>query len=248
MYKYKLFSLISGLLATLACHASDMFINQIPDYTQTDIRGMEAGDGQQYCGPVAISNSIYWLSKKRGNQEQLIRKLASKPYMNTSLKNGTGVTGIIRGIAMISKVLFGGYKVLEYEGWRKHPKRYSTGINIPSETRLTSAISERSAAWMNVGWYKYDRTRNEYLRIGGHWVTVVGSNAGKLILHDPAPRAGREFSNEYVDYTILSSGTLVGNKWGMPFPAPGLISLTEGMHKKRGADFAIVDGVVYLEI
>ncbi|MEW8585873.1 MAG: hypothetical protein AB2531_08910, partial [Candidatus Thiodiazotropha sp.] len=230
------------------CHASDMFINEIPDYTQSNIIGKGTGDGQQYCGPVAISNTIIWLNKNRGNQEQLILKLASKPFMNTSLKNGTGVTGITRGIAKISNELFGGYKVLEYEGWRKHPKQYSTDVKLPSENRLTSAINQNSAAWLNIGWYRYNEANNEFIRIGGHWVTLVGSKYGQFIIHDPAPRAGKHFSNEFVDYSILRDGTLVGKKWGMPFPAKGLISLESGMHKKKGADFAIVDGVVYLEI
>ncbi|MET0069191.1 MAG: hypothetical protein ABW096_04075 [Candidatus Thiodiazotropha sp.] len=209
---------------------------------------MEAGDGQQYCGPVAISNSIFWLNKKRGNQEHLIRILASRPYMNTSLENGTGVTGITHGIAKISKELFGGYKLLEYEGWRKHPKRYSIGVKVPSVARLYSAVTQNSAAWLNIGWYRYNKTRNEYLRIGGHWVTLAGSKNGQIIIHDPAPRAGHRFSNEYINISIIRNGTLVGDKWGMPFPAKGLISLEDGMHKKKGADFAIVDGVVYLEI
>ena len=79
-------------------------------------------------------------------------------------------------------------------------------------------------------------------------MTLTGSNNGQLVLHDPAPRAGKSFANEFVSFSILKNGTLVGKKSGLPFPAKGLISLDRGMHKKKGADFAIIDGVVYLEL
>ncbi len=249
---FKVFKKIPGLIIVLAlsplCFAGTSYINEIPDFTQTDIRGNKSGNGQQYCGPVAVSNSIIWLNKNKGDQIQLIHKLASKDYMNTSLKNGTGTSGIIRGVEKITGELFDGYKILEYEGWRKHPEKNSSGVKIPSINRIKSAVTRNSTAWINVGWYLYNKKNNEYNRIGGHWVTLVGSKYKQLILHDPAPRAGKTFSNEYVEYSILKSGTLVGKKWGLPFSAQGFVSLGKGMHKKKGADFAIVDGVVYLEI
>jgi hypothetical protein len=220
--------------------------NDIPDFTQSDVKGSAAGNGQQYCAPVAVSNSLVWLNSNKGDQLQLIHQLASGPYMNTSLKNGTGVSGVTRGVARISQELFGGYRFLEYEGWRKHPGQYSTGKKRPSKERLLSAISPKSAAWLNIGWYKRNKANNEYRRIGGHWITLVGVKNGKLVLHDPAPRAGKSFANEFVSYSVLKRGTLVGKKSGLPFPAKGLISLGHGMHKKKGADLAIIDGVVYL--
>ena len=99
------------------------YINDIPDYTQTDVKGKKSGNGLQYCAPVSVSNSLVWLTKSKHNQLELIHKLASKEYMNTSLINGTGTTGVLRGVDKISKQLFGKYKELKYEGWRQHPKR-----------------------------------------------------------------------------------------------------------------------------
>lgn len=244
----KAFLIISALLFAPFSWATSQYYNDIPDFTQSDVVGTAVGNGQQYCAPVAASNSIIWLNGKQGDQLQLIHRLASKPFMNTSLKNGTGVTGMTRGIAKISNELFSGYQRLEYEGWRKHPKQYSAGKKLPSISRLKSAVTGNSAAWLNVGWYKRNKSRDEYRRVGGHWVTLAGMKNGQLVIHDPAPRAGKSFANEFVSYTSLRSGTLVGEKSGLPFPAKGLIRLGRGMHKKKGADVAIVDGVVYLEL
>jgi hypothetical protein len=232
----------------LSSRATIAYINDIPDYSQTNIRGNNSENGQYYCGPVAVSNSIVWLNNYKTEQVQLIHKLASKDYMNTDIKRGTRVSRLLRGIARITRELFGGYKTLEYEGWRLHPRRFSSGNRVPDIKRIKSAISRKSAAWINVGWYQYDKDSNEYKRTGGHWVTLVGYAYGRLILHDSAPRAGEKFANEFVEFSIIKNGTLVGGNAGLPFPARGLISLNKGMHKNKDADFAIVDGVVYLEI
>jgi len=89
---------------------------------------------------------------------------------------------------------------------------------------------------------------NAYKRIGGHWVTLVGSTENKLIFHDPSPRSGKIFSNEIVKYTEIINGLLVGNKIGLPTSAKGYLLLNEGMHIKSRADVAIIDGIVYFGI
>lgn len=230
------------------CHATTAFINKIPDITQTQVKGSKTGNGRQYCAPVAVANSLAWMSGRTPQSMAMIRKLGSSQYMNTSLKNGTGTSGVLRGVNKLALEIFGGYKILEYEGWRKHPASYSTGIKLPNLKRLKSAVSEKSAAWLNIGWYRFNKSNREYLRIGGHWVTLVGSNHRQLILHDPAPRAGKSFANEYVTYHQIQAGTLVGNKQGLPRPARGYLQLGEGMHIKSKADVAIIDGVVYFEL
>ena len=239
---------IFSCLVQSICTANTKFINEIPDFTQSNIVGKGSGNGQQYCAPVSVSNSLVWLNRNKNQQETLIHKLASKAYMNTSLKNGTGTTGVLKGVDRISRELFGGYLNLEYEGWRKHPKKYSRGIKQPNIEKIKSFTTEKSVAWVNVGWYKYNSNKNEYKRIGGHWVSLVGSTDNQLVFHDPAPRAGNKFSNEYVNYSKISSGRLTGKKYGLPIAAKGYIKLNNGMHKKKSADAAIIDGVVYLSL
>ena len=245
--EYWILVIVSVFLSSTS-HATTNYANQIPDFTQTDLQGSHIGDGQQFCGPVAVSNSIVWLSNFKGEQVKLIEKLASPGYMNTSLQNGTGTAGLMNGIDRIARELFKSYKRLEYQGWRKHPKRFSSAIKTPQLEWIKNGISSDSSVWLNIGWYKYDNWQKKYERIGGHWVTVVGHDRDVLVLHDPSPRAGKAFSNEYVQVHRLSSGTLTGKKAGLPISATGFYSLDEGMHLKSGADLAIIDGAVILEL
>lgn len=242
--------LIKGLIL-LACLSSSTvlattdFIDRIPDFTQTDIDGQGTGGGQQYCAPVAVSNSFsYWLKRDRNEQKAMVMDLAQN-YMKTSTRNGTGTTGLMNGVDRYAKKFLSGYTLLEYEGWRKHPKKFATSTKVPDTKRLRSAVSSRSTAWLNIGWYKAVAGSDDYKRIGGHWVTLVGTTRNKLIIHDPAPRAGRQFSNEFVSYSTIENGKLTGSKSGLPTSAKGYIRLENGMHLNSKADHAILDGVVY---
>ena len=100
------------------------------------------------------------------------------------------------------------------------------------------------------GWYTYNRSSDEYTRRSGHWVTLAGydfKNSNTLIVHDPAPRAGQGFNNEYVIPKRISGGTLVGNFNNLPRSAEGYYTLEGGMHIKWRADFAIMDGAVVFQ-
>jgi hypothetical protein len=141
LMKY-LLVLIAISMLSHAVHGDSAYINEIPDFTQTDVRGEKNGNGQQYCAPVAVSNSLMWLDQKQTGQLQLIEKLASRRYMNTSLKNGTGTTGVLNGVDKIAVEFFGGYSSLEYQGWRKHPGRFSTGVKVPELDWLERGISK----------------------------------------------------------------------------------------------------------
>ena len=236
-------------LSTPLAYANTRYINQIADFTQTDVIGASYGNGQQFCGPTAVSNSIIWLSNDRYSQLDLIKKLASKPYMNTSLKNGTGTKGMLRGIHKITNELFGRYTSLSYQGWRKHQKKYSTDKKVPDLKWLQQGISAESSVWLNIGWYKRAPNHVDLIRTGGHWVTLVGYQGNNtLILHDPSPRAGKSFANEYVRIEELKSGKLTGKKQGLPIDAKGFLALKEGMHMKKKADYAIIDGAIQLRL
>lgn len=134
----------------------------------------------------------------------------------------------------------------------KTPSRFLSASKIPQLKWVKNGISGNSAVWLNIGWYKYDSIQDEYQDeyqiVGGHWVTVVGHHQDTLVLHDPSPRAGKTFSNEYVRVQRLSSGTLTGQKAGLPISAKEFHILNEGMHIKSNADYAIVDGAVVLEL
>lgn len=243
-------------------------INAIPDLMQTDRRANFPGGGTQYCCLVAIGNSLMWLDsngfpdlvQNSGDlfydQVRLVKLLGSKAYMDTSLANGTGTTKLMRGIKKY--VHERGYEIeqLEYQGWRKHPEEMKTRVPVPKLSWIKQGILGNGAVWLNVGWYKYNRSKDEYMRIAGHWVTLVGYskdengkvNPDILILHDSSPRAGKGFSNEYATVSRIHSGILAGKWTGLPRSAAGYYKLGRGMHIKKGADFGIVDGAITLRL
>lgn len=245
-------------------------INSIPDFLQTDTSAEFPLKGEMFCAPVSVSNSFVWLSKNgfeklmdctgenKKNQIEMIKILSSKNYMNTSIKMGTGTPGLMEGIKKYLKDSGYNYKRLQYQGWRSHPKEFKTGVQIPKLNWIKQGVIGKGGVWANVGWYRYNNFKNEYTRIGGHWVTIVGYgidetgniNPGILIIHDSALRAGNQFANEYVVVKQIKSGRLVGDKRykRLPRSAKGYYILTGGMHIHRKADAAILDGVIVLEM
>lgn len=243
-------------------------IDTTPDYMQTDTAyGGLPGGGLEYCAPVAVSNSLIWLDNngynavapnstdRKKDQFDVIYLLGSSRYMDTSLTGGTGVNGVLTGVERY--VADSGYEAarLEYQGWRYHYSRFNTGVDIPDLEWAKLGTLAYGSVWLNVGWYTYEATTNQYTRIGGHWVTLVGyGNDGHtvdrryLVIHDPAPRAGHGFANEYVLPVRINSGTLNGSYSGLPRSASGFHRLAGGMHVKSGADLAILDGVVVMEL
>lgn len=244
------------------------FINTIPDLTQGDPRTGFPGEGDNYCGPVSVSNSLIWLSKTSApglvpdgsdpfvTQVELARLLGSGAYMNTDLDEGTGTSELMRGSKKYIESMGHRVESFLYQGWRSHPQEFSSGVSVPNIDWMKAGIHSRGAVWINVGWYDYNASSSTYKRIGGHWVTMVGygvNQSGRydstsIIVHDPANRAGFDFENEYVTLTPLRSGTLTGNKTGLPRSAKGYLRTTGGMHIKSSADVGIIDGVVRLVV
>jgi hypothetical protein len=235
------FGVMFWLFSQVGYTATD-FINDVPDFSQGDIE-----HGQEYCAPVAVSNSLVWLTDRQQDQVALIETLASKDYMNTDLKIGTNVIGVMNGVKKITNELFGGYESLEYQGWRKSNQDVTQ--KLPDINWLLAGISKRSAVWLNIGWYQYDSDSQQYIRNGGHWVTVVGYENDSLVIHDPATKTktNNPFGNEYVRLNKISAGLLTGKDKGLPMSAEGYYYL-DGMHLKSGTDYGIIDGAVVLKL
>ncbi|HOX40096.1 MAG TPA: hypothetical protein PL033_19095 [Candidatus Brocadiia bacterium] len=240
----------------------------IPDLTQTDREGDFPGGGATLCGPVSVSNSLMWLSNRPGyarlcpdaaspkdSQIRMVKLLCEQRHMDANVKSGTGPSGIIQGVKSYLSESGCGWKRLECQGWRKHPREYGTGVEKPQLDWLRQGIADDGCVWLNVGWYKRDVAADAYERIGGHWVTMVGYGADEngrdapdiLILHDPAPRCGKEFANEFALPVLIESGRLTGKETGLPRDAAGYYKLSGGMHVKSGADCAVIDAAVILE-
>lgn len=234
------FALVSPLMAG----SNTEFIDAIPDFTQSRIAEPAYAYGAELCAPVAVSNSLSWMTNTRSRQDELVKLLASRGYMNTDVRRGTRTSDLLDGVHAIAMDLFGGYRSLEYQGWKKHPARFSTAVAIPDIDWITGGMDQNSAVWLNVGWYRYDRRHNVYHRVGGHWVTLAGYDGDVLIIHDPAPRAGLSFANEYVHTALIKDGYLVDRNTGFYRLATGYPLLGQGMHIKSIADVAIIDGAV----
>ena len=234
------FALVSPLMAG----GNTEFIAAIPDFTQSRISEPAYAYGAELCAPVAVSNSLSWMTNTRSMQTELVKLLASRDYMNTDVSRGTRTSDLLYGVHAIAKDLFAGYSSLEYQGWKKHPARFSTGVEIPDIGWITEGVSRNSAVWLNVGWYQHDNKHNVYHRVGGHWVTLAGYDGDVLIIHDPAPRAGLSFANEYVQTSLIKDGYLADKNTGFYRPAAGYPLLGQGMHIKSIADVAIIDGAV----
>lgn len=251
-----------------------------PDYLQTDpAYGGLPGGGRMYCGPVAVSNSLMWLddngydslapntNDSRKDQFDLICLLGSSDYMNTSLMNGTGVNSLLNGVDRFIQDKGYQYVRLQYQGWRYHNPRFSTGVDVPNLEWIKQGIRGNSSAWLNYGKYTYDAVSDEYTRTGGHWVTLVGygydsslANPTYLVIHDPAWGDGSSITNLYLLLEEIDSGTLVGNYTGLPRSAIGFCRVTTStyvgannadldMHiASENADFRILDGVVVMEM
>lgn len=238
-------------------------IEQIPDLVQTDPKGKFERGGKSYCGPVAASNSLVWL--KAGSdgkftdtekQYEVVNRLASPEYMKTDPVKGVGANGMIRGIRRFVEEDIGdkNYK-LAYQGWRSTPEGHFNGVREPELEWIRSSVGRGKSAWLNVGWYRHHEEKDEYERVGGHWVTIVGYGAdeeGKLsdriiVVHDPSPRCG-EHPHEYVILTPIKKGTLTGKKGETFRSSVGLFLMGGGMHIKSIADVAILDGVIGLDL
>jgi len=239
----------------------------IPDLMQTDPNGLLPDGGKKYCAPVSVSNSFMWLAEngfdnlapklkdRKKVQFEIVRILGTKEYMH-SADDGTGMRGLFRGITKYLKDKSYEYRYFKYQGWRNHPRELSCNVAIPKLSWIKKGLRGSSGVWLNAGWYKYNLSTQEYNRIGGHWVTLVGygidqqgkENPNILIIHDPASRAGKVFSHEYVLVERIKRGKLTGNKKGLPRPAKGYYKLGGGMHVKKTADVAILDGAVVLQM
>lgn len=240
-------------------------IDAVPDLTQTRVRDSALRDGQDFCAPVAVSNSLVYLARNgypklldngpanESAQIALIRRLASPEFMRTSADGGTSKEGVVDGVG--SYVTRRGYTI-EHLSYRGIEVYYQPEEPAPSESVALPWLKARLAAgasiWLQIGWY-HDEDQ-DFRKTGGHWVTLVGygvDEAGELdeaclVLHDPSPRAGLEFANEFARAERLESGRILG--WGLPQPAQGFYRLSDGMHLPEDADTAIIEGTVVLEL
>jgi hypothetical protein len=243
-------------------------VREIPDMTQTEPLLHLPGGGKQFCAPVAVSNSLMLLARQgytklvpetpdsKKAQALVAGLLGSKRYMNTNLKNGTGPSSVLAGVARFIRDCGYDFQYLGYQGWRGHQDRYRTGVETPRLEWIKEGLNGKSAVWLNVGWYKHDPVKDVYKRVGGHWVTLVGYGADHmgrevpdmLIIHNPASEGGGIISHEYARAVHIEKGRLQVAPKGQSLDAAGFLKLEGGMPVRDNADCAILDGAIVLRM
>ena len=241
-------------------------LDSTPDMMQSLPEAKLPLHGYTYCGPVAVSNSIIWLSKngypalapahseKPSVQGVLTLQLAR--YFRTTGGNGTSPTMLLNGIDKY--VRDKGYKIksLQYEGWERHPRAFSNGVTVPEIRWIEQGLIGKSAVWLMIGWYRYSPASGTYSPFAQHWVSVVGcgqDRAGKpnpdvLIIHDPAPRNGASVSHDYVTVQRIQKGVFARHSGRQIKSAIGWYKLGGDLKVKKGADCGILDGAVVMKL
>lgn len=229
-------------------------ISSIPDYYQKENRfGTYPLNGSMYCGPVAVSNSIVWLAKNGFpslvefsndpllDQHRVIEKLASKGYMNTR-SIGSTVQDLCRGVEKylddcdIDGTLF-------FEGMYTVSNDFR-GASIPELDTIIKFTTGARAAWLNIGWYKYDLRTNEYHKNGGHWVTLAGyknqNGAISLIINNPGTKKRQM---EFLNIERIRNGTIFNGNKNFHVDALGFYRFKTGKN-----NYGIIGGVAYLSL
>lgn len=252
--------------------ASTDKINATPDFSQTDPDGEFEGDGSNYCAPVAISNSLMYLARHgfpnlaatdmsvKAAQIDLVQSLATTDYVDTNAKIGTTPAKILIGLT--AYLADCGYEsaTLEYQGWREVPDRFDQGETHPDLDWIRHGIDQPGGGvWLNVGWYKYDSDSDEYLRCGGHWVTLVGygvdadgdEDNGAFVIHNPLAKNSGSTSHDIIYLKAIESGTLTATGQyrikGLPQPANGYYEITGALGTPSGYT-AILDDAITLDM
>jgi hypothetical protein len=248
--------LVTGAAAQPAVHRAKT--RTTPDFLQTDPEAGFARRGSQFCAPTAVSNAFMWLADNgyddlrpagSGKKAQIamIRTLSGPDYMKTNPQIGTDVAQVLAGIT--TYVDEAGYSIAElsYAGWRPAPADRVAG-EYPDLDAIKAAVADdTSAAWLNVGWYTWDEDSGDYVRKGGHWVTVVGYTEEELLIHDPSPSAGSGFRTQAISLEEIAEGRLTGNQRGLPRAAEGYYEVGGEMAVPSGMT-CILDGAVVLTL
>ena len=238
-----------------------------PNFIQTDQDSSLPGGGKEFCGPVAASNSLVWLSKNgfpnlapnsgspKDDQVSMIKTLGSNEYMRTNLIDGTGVNNFLNGVGKYVRSCNYQFASLQYEGWRKGSQNYPTIADKPSLRDIRLSLEGKSGIWINIGWYKFDAAQNLYKRTGGHWVTVVGAGVNSsgqnspntLIIHDSSFRTCPDRLPEFLQLEELVDGQMAGKNDNVQRSARGYYRVASGMKFSKKVT-PIIDGVVILKM
>lgn len=207
-----------------------------------------------YCAPTSVANSILWFAangypqlvedpEDEQTQRQVVLDLAG--LMGTNEKIGTSPVQIASGLAKFLEQSGVESFTISYAGWRPGPEVQTAPQ--PTLKWLSRRNEGLGAVWLNFGYYK--RKGDDYVRSGGHWVTLIAvgedengnPSPNTLVVHDPAPSAGPAGESSYITVARIKEGQLVGTIKGLPQPAAGYFRATSGLLHGKTSHLAILD-------
>ncbi|HHI81600.1 MAG TPA: hypothetical protein ENJ99_00445 [Rhizobiales bacterium] len=182
------------------------------------------------------------------------RKLGSSRYMSTAPKGGTSHSRFLQGLSRF--VSDAGYasKITYWGRWQMPSKYGRINITAPDIYAIQDSFSSGSAVFLSIGFYKQGSRVNEWQRIGGHFVTVVGYGVDEngnvdrdmVILHDPDDGRTGKVQKRFLRLEEMRNGTFIDRR-GNEADASGHMKVTGGMRLKEGY-MAVVDAVVALDL
>jgi autotransporter-associated beta strand protein len=149
-------------------------------------------DGLVYCGPTAVAMSLLWLGKNGWNQiGPTAPTEASALSLDLLLAGLAGTTPFGGTSAAYLQDAVAAY--LNAGGIASSAFTYpSGGIKQPSIELIAKLNQHQTVVTLLLGWYQLDSSTNTYLRVGGHFVAVLGQqqpNPQDLIIGNPCPSA-----------------------------------------------------------
>lgn len=253
-----LFFILFLTMTHLSVHASQGLnlkkIQQTPDLVQTSRAAGFYKSGSHYCAPVAVSNSLVWLSLNKRipvslenpqDQYDLVKKLASNNYLRTDKHNGTGPNSLTKGLdKYLSSIGLKNYTI-NHSGWRICRDKYNSGQPLDIDW-IKENISGSAVQWLNIGWYRLKKGKMH--RFGGHWLTVVEYHRNRCYALDPAPRNGIEKKTHLLTLEPSPEYKLTGKTKGLPKTSKGMFQIVKGFNFKNGTDLCLIDSAVSLQI
>lgn len=242
----------------------------MPDLKQQGFGFVLPKRGYAYCGPTAVANVLLWMNDHRmqeryqpnaaplqvANRERtfeveeagrLIRRLGE--YMETDIDNGTPPAQLVRGLNRYLKDNGHQHAAVSYHGIRPVLVGDKRVKGPPSISELGQTLKDGGYAVLNLGWYKEDKGR--LLRVGGHWVTFKGwqqkNGRRYLVVHDPASRPYWKPAAISLSLQRIKKGQMRDAVDNWTYNAKGFHVLHGPINRAPGSEYAILEGVVFIE-
>ncbi|MEO1293289.1 MAG: hypothetical protein AAFV62_10735 [Pseudomonadota bacterium] len=237
-------------------------MDEIPDFSQTHPDLRLPNGGSHYCAPVAAANGLVWFARHRGYRRllpvtgvtlsdrvaEVALTLGDETLMSTAPKGGTSIGRFLTGLD--GYVAQQGYKArLHYRGVWRVERRFHDGDAPPDIDWMIRRFDRNEAVWATVGFYQQSG-RDEYSRIGGHFITMVGygvdargrNNRKVVVFHDSddgddAARA------RHLKLSPMQDGWIVHRDGRRGKEAKGILRIDEGYTLKPGV-VALIDSAI----